>query len=367
MRIGTFPSQMIAQQKERMEWLDAMRGFTMMLVVAHHIMSYTFKQYSMAASPDQSVMLLFRMPLFFFVSGFLAYSVRTEWTLSTLCANVLKKLRVQLVPTIVFFMLFEALIRKDFCTSFMNALSRPLKDGFWFTWALLLMFLAYYPFAYLESKWKKAFPALPTWLPITVFWTVGLLLHLSCSFPKLFDYTADWCNYTSIGPPIKYFVFFLSGNICRRYWSGAERMLDSTWMFPVAITSAVLCCGELFRWHNIKGDWTVIPNVFAVFSLLVVVIAFFRQYAPVFSKQNVVGRVMQYVGTRTLDIYLLHYFFLPRLPKIGTWIQAEKPGILVDISLTFLIGALVIALSLFASAVLRTSPLLRKYLFGQKA
>ena len=32
------------KQKERMEWLDAMRGFTMILVVAYHVAQIGFDQ-----------------------------------------------------------------------------------------------------------------------------------------------------------------------------------------------------------------------------------------------------------------------------------------------------------------------------------
>ena len=62
------------KRKERMEWLDAMRGFTMILVVAYHVAQMGFDQ-SIKHSSSLSFLMLFRMPLFFFVSGFLAYSL----------------------------------------------------------------------------------------------------------------------------------------------------------------------------------------------------------------------------------------------------------------------------------------------------
>ena len=76
----------------RMEWLDAMRGFTMILVVAHHVSTDCFGQ-DIKQSAALSFLVLFRMPLFFFVSGFLAYSSKVEWTLRTLGQNLLKNVR----------------------------------------------------------------------------------------------------------------------------------------------------------------------------------------------------------------------------------------------------------------------------------
>jgi len=66
--------------KQRLEWLDALRGFTMFLVVANHTYGFGFDtntKYSMF----MSLCLLFRMPLFFFISGFLAYKASFSWNL----------------------------------------------------------------------------------------------------------------------------------------------------------------------------------------------------------------------------------------------------------------------------------------------
>ena len=63
--------------KERLEWLDAMRGFTMILVVAYHVAQFGFDQ-TVKHSSSLSFLMLFRMPLFFFVSGFLAYKASAE-------------------------------------------------------------------------------------------------------------------------------------------------------------------------------------------------------------------------------------------------------------------------------------------------
>ena len=51
---------------------------------------------------------------------------------------------------------------------------------------------------------------------------------------------------------------------------------------------------------------------------IMVIFAFFYKYQPSFSQDRKLGRVMQYVGKRTLDIYMIHYFLLPfRLDMMG--------------------------------------------------
>ena len=75
------------------------------------------------------------------------------------------------------------------------------------------------------------------------------------------------------------------------------------------------------------------------------------------------GSALQFIGKRTLDVYMLHYFLLPHLPQIGKYIQ-EGHNATLEITLGVLISLIIIGLCLVISAILRTSPLLAKYLFG---
>ena len=70
-------------KKPRMEWLDALRGFTMIMVVANHVAQIGFEEQWKHSSSLQ-FLLLFRMPLFFFISGFLAYKASQVWDLRNL-------------------------------------------------------------------------------------------------------------------------------------------------------------------------------------------------------------------------------------------------------------------------------------------
>ncbi|MCF0244632.1 MAG: acyltransferase [Bacteroidaceae bacterium] len=360
--------QTIPEQKKRMEWLDAMRGFTMILVVAQHVTSSAFGILMPKDTAIQNLLILFRMPLFFFVSGFLAYSASTEWNAKTLGRLVLKKLRVQLIPTIVFLCAFIAIFHKHFGDALMDFLSRPLKGGYWFTWVLLLMFLLYYPFAYLEAKlkeWTKG--RMPAWLPILVLWVIAMMMYETNYMPKYFKYPkSTWSNYLSFSNLTMYFCFFVTGNIFRRYWRQAEKLFDSRWFFFAIVLLAFFSSVEFFRWHFLRRMWAILPRTLAIFSFLLIIAMSFRHYEGVFSKENRIGRMMQLIGTRTLDIYLIHYFFIPHLPWMGVWLKANKPGIVVEMVLIVGIGLAIIAFSLLTSSILRISPIFRKYLFGQK-
>ena len=78
------------------------------------------------------------------------------------------------------------------------------------------------------------------------------------------------------------------------------------------------------------------------------------------------SKPLQYVGTRTLDIYLLHYFFLPRFLMAYADQLKAFDNQLVEFLVIMAISLAVLALSLLASYVIRLSPFLGHYLFGVK-
>ena len=78
-----------------------------------------------------------------------------------------------------------------------------------------------------------------------------------------------------------------------------------------------------------------------------------------------IGRSLQYIGRRTLDIYLLHFLFLPNLPGVGNFFDVNRHNFIMDITLSVIIGLVIIGFSIITSNILRISPLFKKYLFGR--
>ena len=77
-----------------------------------------------------------------------------------------------------------------------------------------------------------------------------------------------------------------------------------------------------------------------------------------------VGKPLQYVGTRTLDIYMLHYFFLPRfLMEYAPHLQAYDSRLL-EFVVIMMISLVIVILCLIASYIIRLSPFLGHFLFG---
>lgn len=351
----------ITEKKPRMEWLDAMRGFTMLLVVANHVSTIGFGEH-IKTSTSLSLLMLFRMPLFFFLSGFLCYKASYVWTRRSLADIVWKKFKVQVIPTIVFLLLAVCWLHKDFTAGLEAALASPYKDGYWFCWVLLQMFVAYYLFAWLESKLPQQRP----W-PVIALWAAALGVYATVYMPHYFTYhKADFFQYTSLIQTMIYFHFFLFGNIVKRHWAQAERLMDSRWLMPAVCLVAILCTTDIMKWHTLRGQWTNLPRTLSMYSLLILVILFFRHYREHFSRQTRLGHTLQYIGVRTLDVYLLHYFFLPHVSEVGRYLNTHSVGFVADTTLSLLAALLVVGFCLLCSSLLRISPFLKLWLFGRK-
>ena len=372
--------QSAASKTPRLGWLDALRGFTMILVVMNHVALKSFGM-QIRWSAALQFFLLFRMPLFFFISGFLAYKASRVWDGHTLRELSLKKMRVQLIPTIVFFLLFLAMIpTTPFVPSLMEALASSMKAGYWFTLVLLYMLLTFYAFSYVESKVFRRYegmgargrentPAPP--ILILLLFIISLCFFETCYLPRYFSWALghkgpqnEFLNYSSLVEMFRYFPFFLYGTIVHRYWDQAQRLMDSRWFYPVVLALAVVMSLEVIKWHTLHMEWASLPHTLAMFLLLSIVFMFFRHEQAFFGETRF-GKGLQFIGRRTLDIYLLHYFFLPKLPMVGLFFFTNRHNFLLDTTASLLVALVIVAFCIITSQLIRVSPFLKKYLFGR--
>ncbi len=356
-------------KKPRLEWLDALRGFTMILVVANHVAGMGFGE-TWKGSSCMPFLVLFRMPLFFFVSGFLAYRVSQIWNLPNLGSLIWKKVKVQTIPTIVFFFLGMAILKNHFWPGVLEALELPTKGGYWFTIVLLYMFIIYYLFAYLESKlkWKSC-------IPIVLLFIVSMLIYESCYLPRYFDWAfghkgvkSDFYYFlreSSLIQLMLYFPFFLYGNMVHRYWMTVQKIFDSKWFYPILVLIIALATLDALKWRILRMEWANLPQTISKFGLLTIVFMYFRHYHQYFTQRTFAGRSLQYIGRRTLDIYLIHFIFMPDVPAIGEYFNAHSSNFVIDLMLSVTMALVIIGFCCITSNILRISPFLKKWLFGR--
>lgn len=163
---------------------------------------------------------------------------------------------------------------------------------------------------------------------------------------------------------MRHFVFFYLGTVTRRYQQLFEKAIDNSKKMCVFLVAYFICI-VLVTDYYIFPYSLVLDNLMGLFGI-VTVFALFRKYEASFSRNTRVGKVLQYVGRHTLDIYFLHYFLLPRnLSVFGEFLQVNSNPV-IELVLGLSIAVVVIAISLMISNVIRISPLLAHILFGAK-
>ena len=355
-------SKCMEQKKGRIEWLDAMRGFTMLLVVSYHVAQMSYGV-NIKASASLPFLVLFRMPLFFFVSGFVAYKSSFVWSAGNTPSLYFKTLRGQVIPALVFLCIFIVLRRNHFDTAFLSAMRSSTKSGYWFTWVLLQMFTVYYAFSFCVQRLPRRVQD----GAVVTLWLLSIVPYELCYLPDVLNVNkSEFLRASSLVETMRFMHFFLLGNIVHRYWQGCQKVMDSVWFFPAVSCVAFLSCADIFHWHLFKSVWTNLPRTLAMYSLVSIVVSFFRYYQHWFTESCATGRALQYVGKRTLDVYLLHFILLPALPVVGRWLDVAHPGFLVELVVTLVPASVVICFCLLISNMLRISPFYRLYLFGRK-
>lgn len=144
------------QTTKRLTYIDCLRGFSMIFVVYGHILH--FGMATLTPSEISEFITTFRMPMFFFISGLVTYKAMFEWNVTNLYKIEIKKIRGQLLPTIVVLSIFLIIKGLDFST----ALFSLNKQGYWFTFASFQIFTI---FSLLCVLCHYAFKRLhiPTW------------------------------------------------------------------------------------------------------------------------------------------------------------------------------------------------------------
>lgn len=355
----------ISSNNKRIEYIDALRGFTMILVVYYHI---TQKSFNSDGTFIDLLLVSFRMPLFFFISGFIGYRDNVVWDIRTWWVISKKKLLIQLLPTFVFGLIFAYTYRH---IDFKVFLSENFKAGYWFTIVLLEMLLLMYTTNVVlfdkDSKIfkKRIFIALLV-LSIISFFAIFLPLIIS-SLDNCFKVFSLYQTFT-------YFPYFAFGYICSMYKNSFSKILEHKYFATaIIVTFALLFSIDFFYLmpYANKGveSITLLHIILGKtngFLGLLIVYNTFRVYQDTFTSDKKIGRSLQYIGKRTLDIYMLQYFFLPYLPQVGEILRKGNNAIL-ELTLGLSVSLIVIGICLVVSNVLRTSPILAKYLFGVKS
>ena len=321
----------------------------MILVVMLHVASYCL--YKGGYPSEHSVhkyLIQIRMPMFFFISGFVLYKANVVWNTKQVISFFRKKIPVQLLSPFVFFALF-AYSRG---ISIIDGSIDASKLGYWFTFVLFIFYVFYVSVRFcVRNKYADY-----------ILLAIGLVLF-TVDHPTIYDAIPLSREVKEFLCILNWqcFIFFVLGTLTKKYFSQVEKILDNTPLLAICIVVYFLVNGFM---SLIPIDNRIIPYLLS-FPGLVALFSFFRKKQAYFSKQNAFGRSLQYIGRRTLDIYLIHFLMLPRELKHFT-IFNDHPMPIIEATCSLLISLVIIGACLLIGNIIRLSPFLAHWVFGAK-
>lgn len=339
----------------RIGYIDALRGLAMILVVYFHIAAYGFGSYELGYN---DIIERFRMPTFFFISGWLFYKAGRIWDRQAIIGMIHKKFMVQIVPTAIFMLFYLMLFNLLDISSFGSD-----KKGYWFTFVLFEYFVIYILAEALLNRQDSIKGEM------RVF---AIILILSVA---AFYYAKYYTRYaTELGTwkdilgflsfvKIRHIIFFWFGTFVRRHFDQFIHLTNNRYVTATLIILFV----AIIVWPVLLSMPVIEYIVYLVAGIsgMVICFTFFRIHQEYFSQKTWYGRSLQLIGRRTLDIYLIHYFVLPyNLVQPDVWLQNHHNTLFVPMAL--LLAIWVVIISLLISSILRISPLLAIYLLGTK-
>ena len=349
-------------QKTRIEYIDALRGFIMLLVVVGHIEYHGYKLWSdellIKLHSPYFIISLIQMPLFFFISGYILFKKDFVWNPINTINFVKKKLRVLIIGTISWLFLFGTLSHLEICQWFGS-----MKLGYWFTITLFVYFLVYAVIKLACHIFSFCNEIENTLLIFAGL--IGLAISPLAFFHKL-EFNVKIWEYLDI-KQLQYLQFFIFGTFCKKYNIQFFNIIKNNGWGATIILTFIATTIFLYQFNLHKNQicYYMMQYMYGYIGILLL-FALFYKYQDIFTTQSKIGKTLQFIGRRTLDIYLIHAFIYPRnLDFVGNFF-INYPNPILEFAFTLCLAFVVVGGCLTISQIIRLSPFLTYWLLGGK-
>lgn len=215
--------------RERVGYIDAMRGFMMLLVVYSHILYFGYGSLFLEHRTSfNDVFTIIYMPLFFFISGFVS-----KYKLINLLPYLINKFKTLIIPTVFFLIIYLLLFN---CT-FIPIIMSESKGGYWFTITLFEFFVIYA----IGNFFSQKLTVNERWQDF--FLVIGALITYAVSAPSFSVRLLglDYDIVTALGiTQWRFYIFFMVGVLFHKHSVWFEKLLDNSWVIGFVIVSFFL-------------------------------------------------------------------------------------------------------------------------------
>ena len=341
---------------ERLEYLDALRGFAMFLVVFVHVEIFGFFDFSHTTFFGKLFSAI-HLPTFFFISGFCIYRPNAVYGISHLYKDVLRLI----VPAVLVGILYTYLIIHEDISYF---LSNSMKAGYWFTISLFEILLIYRSI-YCLSKNSDTVLVILLILAAAVLYLFKLPL-------KIIPQADIIANYLCLHQTCSYFLYFAMGILASKNKERVAILLSKSLIPSLILLISIVSSYLMFSYFTsvelhgfVEKIIETLGETLVGVSGVLLLYMFFTHYKSYFNCDNLLGKSLIIIGNNTLAIYLLHYFLLPHLPMVGNFLKVY-PNIILELLVGGGISLILIMISVVVAKLIRISPMIGKILLGDK-
>ena len=326
----------------RIDWIDRCKAIAIIGVVYGHVGLFSMQHWGVFSIIQDS----FCMAFFFSLSGFFVCPIQDNRAVFN---AVMKKFLRLGAPFCFFGLTYTVLIKGDipFWSLFYYE-SDIFHNGYWFLLVLLEMHVLLLVLQFFCNIFKMDNVKIGGCL-LVIVWGLLHFLNQTHFFPETVN--------TALSLPLLryYLPFFAIGFFLSNFLNKEDlrSLFSSRCLFTIC---SIIFLSLLFLRERFELDFLPVVYLLAITGILSVI-----YLVTVFESNNSFNRCLSYCGRHTLEIYVLHYFFLPTDLVFLKVLIHDNANIALEFILFLFITATVVILSLFLSRILKQN-LLIKYI-----
>lgn len=270
--------------------------------------------------------------------------------------TLFSKFRQLVVPALFFGVIYVFINNIDI----IYCLTDKFKCGYWFTLTLFEFIVVQYLWEYVAKK-RNIYNNGNLYIILSI---VIVSLFYVLSIPSVSEKFGNVSGISGL-PMFRYYMYFVVGRLIHMHLDALlqykyRNFYMSFIVFGFLILSVYNWCynvnlvGSLFHANLI---------IFELFALLSVFVFMYRK-REYFSSHSYGSRIIRFIGRRTFDIYLLHYFFLPEDLSVFGHYFVNHPAPVLELVFGGMITFIIIVVCLIISEMLRQSATVSRWLLG---
>lgn len=295
--------------KERLIWLDSLKGWLILIVVFGHTIQYSLLDGAFENNYWWNLIYSFHMPAFMAASGFVNYRpARNGGGILTLC----KRRTLQLLVPYLLWSLFKwSFFRGHTIGGLANITLKP--DGyFWFLWVLWIITIIFNIGESISQKLKQKQE-----------FVIGSIALILTGIMVVLDFRKFGFQFIAY-----YFMFYAFGYYCNKY----KNLLTTSKIVMAGLFVTWFAMGSFWNMHELPFFLKVVPFVpsallqyaYRFATAFVAIYLIFCAAPLLLGARTKANEKIAHIGQISLGIYVVH---LTLIIPMSPWLVSIMPNV----------------------------------------